>query len=360
MATMNALVTDGKKSAAVKKVPQPKAGTGEVLVKIHYTAQNPTDWKATDGGPPFAPAPEGLIVGCDFAGTIEDPGTSNWKAGQRVAGFVQGTSGNGTKANPIRGAYSEFIPIEETLVYAVPDDITLEDAAAIPLAFATAVQSLYQRLALPEPENPSKGSLPFLVYGGATSVGKYAIQLGKLSGCRVITTASPRNHEYLKNLGADEVLDYHEDTWPEKVYQLTNGKLQHALDCISEHGSTTKIAKSMSREGGNICVLLPLSQDIKDQIVAANPKVMAQSTIIYTVFERGFSHPSFDNCGPDTPDDKAMWEKYLRLLPQLLSRGSIKPNRVKKMGTLNDVLNGFKLSQEGQVHAEKLVYKIAQ
>lgn len=357
--TMRALVTDGQKSATVTHVRCPETGPGEVLIKIHYAAQNPTDWKGIIGAP-FAPAPKGRIVGCDFAGTVEDPGTSTWEVGQRVAGFVQGTSTNGTKANPIRGAFAEFVPIEETLVCAVPDNVTLEGAATLPLAFATAIQGLYQRIALPEPETPSKDSMPFLVYGGAGSVGNYAIQLGKLSGCRVVTTASPKNHQYLKSLGADDVLDYHDEAWPQKVYQLTNGQLRHAFDSIGEHGSTTKIAKSMSREGGDICAILPLHQDIKDEIAAANPKVKAQTTVVHTVFGRPFSYGCFDNCGMETPQDKAMWEKYLRLLTQFLSKGSIKPNRVRKIGTLEDILIGFNLAQEGKVSAEKLVYKVAE
>lgn len=205
--------------------------------------------------------------------------------------------------------------------------------------------------------SPSKDPLPFLVYGGATSIGKYAIQLGKLSGCRVAATASPKNHELLKSLGADEVVDYHDEAWTDKVYQLTNGNLKHAFNCISEQGSTPNISKALSREGSDI-YLLPISPDLKSEITATNTQVKAQSTAVCIVFERAFSYGSFDNCGPETPGDKAMWEKYLRLLTQFLDNGSIKPNRVRIMGTLDDVLEGFKLSRKNKVSAEKLVYKI--
>lgn len=360
MANMRAFVTDGNKSAAVKQISRPNVGPGEVLVKIHYAAQNPTDCKAMGGPPGAPPPPADRILGCDFAGTIENPGTSGWKVGQRVAGFVQGGSTNGTEANPIRGAFSEFIPIEETLVFAVPESIDLKDAAAVPLAFATAVQALYQRISLPGPATPSTTSPWLFVYGGATSVGKYAIQLGKLSGFRVITTASPKNHDELKSLGADEVLDYHDEAWPDKLHQATDGQLQHAFECTGGYDVTVKIAKSISRNGGDICVLKPLNPDVKAEIAAANPKVKAQSTAIYTVFERPiiFNRFGFDNCGAETPEDKAFYQKYLPLLTQFLSEGSVKPNKVKVVGTLQDILTGFKAWQEGKISSEKLVYKV--
>jgi NADPH:quinone reductase-like Zn-dependent oxidoreductase len=221
------------------------------------------------------------------------------------------------------------------------------------------VQAMYLRLALPEPEAPAGDRPPFLVYGGSTSVGKYAIQLGRLSGCRVIATASPRNHEDLRRLGADEVLDYHDEAWPEAVYELTGGTLRHALDCVSEHGSTGKAARSMAREGGDICRLLPIGRDVRDELAAANPAVRAQSTVVYTVFGRAFTYRGFDNCGAETPADKALWEKYLGLLTRFLAEGLLEPNKVKKMGTLDDVLEGFKLSMENKVSAEKLVYSIS-
>lgn len=360
MATMQAFVTDGNGSAAVKPIPRPSPGPGEVLVKIHYAAQNPTDYKAVTGhagGPP----PPGLIAGCDFAGTISDPGTSSWEVGQRVAGFVQGTSRNGTGTNPARGAFAEYIPVEESLVFAVPDGVELRDAATVPLTFATAVQALYQRLALPEPGSPAEDAPPLLVYGGGGSVGRYAIQLGKLSGFRVIATASPGSHDELKGLGADEVFDYHDEAWPERVYETTGGRLRHAFDTVGSPDSPVKVARSLSREGGDLCVLRPLGQDLKDEVVAANPKVRAQSTAVYTVFERPlafFAMVGFDNCGEETPEDKAVWEKYLKLLTGLLREGSVRPNKVREVGTLHDVLTGFKLLQEGKISGEKVVYKV--
>lgn len=347
MTKMQALVTQENHKVAVQEIDIPTPAEGEILVKVTYVAQNPTDWKAARGAPP------GRIVGCDFAGTIADANGSSWREGQRVAGFVQGTSTNGIPPNPIRGVFAQYCVIEKSLVFAIPDDITDQQAAVIPLPFATAVQAMFQRLQLPEPSKPAKNAFPLLVYGGTSSVGKYGIQLGKLAGLFVVATGSKKNHELLKSLGADAVVDYNDADWPEQVRKVTHDGLEHAFDCIAEKGTQEAIAKAMSpTKGGHIVGLLPHKLE--------HPKVKYESTIVYTVFERALKYGAFDNCGEQTtPEDKAVWEKYVSLLPDLLSSGKVEPNRIREMGGLNDIITGFKEQQEGKVSAEKLVYKIA-
>ncbi|KAI1758707.1 zinc-binding dehydrogenase [Hypoxylon sp. FL1150] len=342
---MKALVTAEGKTAAVQEVDIPKPAEGEILVKVHYVAQNPTDWKAMQASRP------GRIIGCDFAGTVHDSNGSRWREGQRVAGFVQGTS-----ANPDRGAFAEYAVVEESLVYAIPEQVSYQDAAVIPLAFATAVQALFDRLKLPEPSKPAKSAFPVLINGGASSVGLYAIQLAKLAGLFVIATGSPKNHELLKSLGADAVVDYKDLDWPEKVRKLSHDGLEHAFDCISEHGTPEAVSKALSpTKGGLIVTLLPVNH-LREKI--ENKKVRLESTIVYTVFERALKYGTFDNCGEPTPQDKATWEKYLTLLPEFLSSGKIKPNPVRESGGIDDILAGFEEQIQGKVSAEKLVYRI--
>ncbi|RYP79290.1 hypothetical protein DL770_006737 [Monosporascus sp. CRB-9-2] len=346
--TMKALVTIEGKSASVQSVPVPTPGEGEILVKVHYVAQNPTDWKAMAGVPP------GRTIGCDFAGTVEDSNGSHWREGQRVAGFVQGTA-----PNPPRGAFAEYAVIESSLVFPIPDEASYQEAAVIPLAFATAVQALFQRLKLPEPSKPARSTFPVLINGGTSSVGKYAVQLCKLAGAFVVATGSKKNHELLKSLGADATVDYKDADWPEQVRKVTHDGLEHAFDCIAEKGSPQQIAKALSpTKGGHIVTILPIV-DIKDEVRQLNSKAKLESTIVYTVFERPLKYGAFDNCGEATPEDKAIWEKYLAMLPDLLTKGKIKPNRVREMGGIEDILTGFKEQQEGRVSAEKLVYKVA-
>ncbi|CAJ2510832.1 Uu.00g064570.m01.CDS01 [Anthostomella pinea] len=344
---MKALVTVGDKTAKVQEIDVPKPGEGEILVKVHYVAQNPTDWKGVMS------APAGRTVGCDFAGTVEDNNGSHWRNGQRVAGWVHGQS-----SEPPRGAFAEYLVVEASLVYPIPDKTSFQDAAVVPLAFATAVQAMVGRLKTPEPSKPAKTAFPFLVNGGTSSVGKYAVQLGKLSGAFVIATGSKANHELLKSLGADATVDYKDADWPSQVRKLSHDGLEHAFDCIAEKGTIEAMARAMSpTKGGHVVTLLPVGGDVRDKI--ENKKVRLESTIAYTVFGRPLDYP-FDNCGNGpTPEDKALWEKYLAMLPDLLSSGRLKPNRVRELGGIETISDGFREQQEGKVHAEKLVYKIA-
>lgn len=341
---MRALVTIEDHKVAVKNdVPVPTPQDGEIIVKVHYAAQNPTDWKAA------AAAPPGRVVGCDFAGTVHNANGSSWRQGQRVSGFVQGTTN--------RGAFAEYVVVEASLVYPIPDAVSYQDASVIPLAFATAAQALFQRLQLPEPSKPAKSAFPVLINGGTSSVGKYAVQLAKQAGLFVIATGSKRNHDLLKALGADAVVDYNDADWVDQARKLSHDNLQHAFDTISEKETTGQVIKAISpTKGGHVVVILPRkSSEYGDEY----SKVKIESTIVYTVFERTLKYGAFDNCGQPTPEDKAFWEKYLSQLPQWLEKGVIKPNRVKELGGLEAIQEGFDLHQAGKVSAEKLVYKIA-
>ncbi|KAK7992676.1 zinc-binding dehydrogenase [Apiospora saccharicola] len=327
---MKALVTTGDGKVTVKEVPVPKPKEGEVLIKVHYAAQNPTDWKSSG----FAKE-EGRLVGCDFAGTVAESPDSKWKQGTRVAGLVHGT-----------------------LVFPIPESVSFADAAVVPLAFATAVQALFQRLQLPEPSKPAKSPFPILINGGTSSVGKYAVQLAKMAGLFVIATASKRNHELLKQLGADATVDYNDADWVDQVKKVSHENLEYAFDCISEKETTPVVAQCLSpTKGGHVMCILPRkTTELPEEL---QNKVRIESTIAYTVFGRPIKYGEFDNHGGETPADKAFWEKYLALLPEYLESGRVKPNKVKEFGGLEDIPKGFEIHAQGKVSAEKLVYKIA-
>ncbi|KAI0490295.1 zinc-binding dehydrogenase [Xylaria cf. heliscus] len=345
---MKAFVTVEGGTAAVREIPKPTPSEGQILVRVAYVAQNPTDWKAVPKRPP------GLIVGCDFAGTVADANGSHWREGQRVAGFVYGTMDK-----PLRGAFAEYIVTGSSFVWAVPDSVTLKDASTISLAFATAVQALFQRLGLPEPSKPATSAFPVLVNGGTSSVGLYAVQLAKLAGLYVIATGSKQNHDLLEALGVDAVVDYKDATWPEKVRELSHDKLQYAFDCVSEKETTAATARAISStKGGHlICILPRKTAELPEDI----SKVKVESTIVYTVFGDAIDLGSspFENWGGPTPKDRKFWEKYLSLLPEYVESGKIKPNPSKELGGLEAIAEGFELQKQGKVRAEKLVYKVA-
>lgn len=162
--------------------------------------------------------------------------------------------------------------------------MTFEVAAQVAAACYTACQALYQTLNLPTPLNPTTVPTPILIWSGTSSVGQYAVQFAKLAGLRVISTASRKNIELVKSLGADEVFDYADPETPAKIYAATGGNLKIALDCIGEGATPDQVTDSLSKEGGTIVALYPYE--------SKNKNVKVQFNVVYTVHGRvgGINH----------------------------------------------------------------------
>ncbi len=170
--------------------PDPVAGAGEVLVEIHAASVNAADWKMRAGqygaavGFPHVP-------GRDFSGVVLK-GAGDFKPGDAVFGVCE---------VPREGAYAERIAIREAIVAREPEKLSHVQCAAVGLAGLTALTSLEHTLRLQRGET-------ILVQGGAGGVGGFAVALAKHLGARVIATASPANQDYVRKLGADQVIDY--------------------------------------------------------------------------------------------------------------------------------------------------------
>lgn len=157
--------------------------------------------------------------------------------------------------------------------------MSYEEGASFPIPLFTAIQALSFRLnLLPSGANSSK---TIFIYGGASAVGFQAIQLAKkYYGLKVVTTASPANHDALKKAGADVTIDYKQADWIEQVSQ--NGPIDYGLDCISENGITSKVIEALDKSGANsakLITLLPVSEEDSK----LSPKVNVTFTLAYTV-----------------------------------------------------------------------------
>lgn len=207
-------------------------------------------------------------------------------------------------------------------------------------------------MGLPLPPATSASSL--LVWGGSTSVGQYAIQLGKAAGCYVIATASPARHAYLNELGADVCFDYRDPNVVSQIKKAAKDNFAYAIDCISEQGSTTQVCATLTGTNSQIATVLPgVSQEVPSNI-------KERSVMMYTIFGRKMQ--VFGQDYEVKPQDKAFAAKFYALLSDiLLPQGLVKPNKVTKIpGGLNGVEEGFKKMMENKVAAEKLVYTIAE
>lgn len=162
------------------------------------------------------------------------------------------------------GAFAEYAVVDVPTVVRIPDSWTFEEAAQLPVAAFTACTALYFAQKLPTPLQPAESSVDILVWGGATSVGQHVVQAASQAGLRVIATASPKNYDFVKSLGAQEVLDYRDEATPAKIKELTGGKLKHVVDCISEGDTSDKIAQAVGDAGGEVTTLLPYESKRKD------------------------------------------------------------------------------------------------
>lgn len=284
--TMQAVFTSGSRGRVELReteIPEPRAG--EALVKVIAAAQNPSDCEHSNfhflceaqrvlssGKTIYHYNQEGNIVGCDFAGIVTQlPGAEfdgiDVKVGDRVAGAIQGcellswTSNLSilTFASAVRknGAFAEYVVAPAGNLIKIPDNWTFEQAAQLGIACFTACQCLYQSQSLPSPSSPTPEPLDLLVWSGTSSVGHYTIQLAKLAGMRVITTASPKHFDWVKSLGAELVFDYKDTKAGQKIRVATQGNLKHAVDCISEKTAPFQVSDALSLSGGTVSVLLP-------------------------------------------------------------------------------------------------------
>ena len=174
-------------------VPDPIAAADEVVVDIHAASVNGADWKVRAGA--YSSLPEfPYILGRDFSGVVSavGAGVQDLSVGDAVFAVCAGGQ---------EGAYAEKIAIKSEIVAKKPETISHTDMAALSLAGLTALVSVEDTLKLKSGEN-------ILVQGGAGGVASFAIQLAKHLGAYVITTASAANHDFLRSLGADEIIDY--------------------------------------------------------------------------------------------------------------------------------------------------------
>lgn len=181
------------------ELPDPVPSAGEVLVAVHAASVNAADWKMR-AGQYGASISFPHVPGRDFSGVVLK-GFGNLEAGDAVFAVCE---------VPSEGAYAERIAIRETIVARKPEQLTHVQCAAIALAGLTALVSLEETLKLKHGET-------ILIHGGAGGVGGFAVGLARHLGARVITTASAANHDYVRSLGAQEVIDYRAEDFTKRV-----------------------------------------------------------------------------------------------------------------------------------------------
>ncbi len=185
-------------------VPEPDVQEDDVLIQVHATAVNQLDSKLRNGEfKPILPYRPPFILGHDVAGVVV-------RVGPRVRQFKVGDEVYARPDDFRIGTFAELIAVKEDSVAIKPKNITMEEAASIPLVGLTAWQALVEKARL------KKGQKVF-IQAGSGGVGTFAIQLAKHLGATVATTTSAGNMALVKSLGADVVIDYKQDAFEERL-----------------------------------------------------------------------------------------------------------------------------------------------
>jgi len=245
MATMKAVRIHeygGPEVLRYEDAPKPEPGSGDVLIRVHATSVNPVDRAIRSGF--FKERIHyklPMIPGWDVSGVVESlgSGASRLKVGDEVY----------SRPDLSRdGAYAEYIAVRESEVALKPKSIDHVHAAIIPLVALTAWQALFDGAKL------SAGQT-VLIHGAAGGVGTFAVQFAKIKGARVIATGSQRNQEFLRSLGADQVIDYTATKFEDVVHGV-----DVVLDTIT--GETGDRSYQVIKKGGiYVSILMPPSAE---------------------------------------------------------------------------------------------------
>jgi len=229
----------GPEVLRLESVPRPSPRPDEVLVRVHAAGVNPVDVAVRQGYMRSAlwhTLP--LTLGFDVSGVVEQVGAhvTRFKPGDAVFAFSDLRRG---------GAFAEYLALPEREVVLRPRTLDAVQAAAVPLTGLTAWQALVEHAQLAPGQT-------VLIHGGSGGVGTMAIQLAKARGARVIATGSANNLEYLKSLGADEVIDYRATRFEDVVKDV-----DVVLDPIA--GETQERSWQVLKKGGILVSLLDSS-----------------------------------------------------------------------------------------------------
>ena len=288
--------------------PEPAYNTDDVLIKVYATSINPIDWKVRSGKHgkdikfPF-------ILGWDVSGVIE-------KIGDSVTDFQPGDEVYARPDVTRNGTYAEYVAVRANEIALRPRLTTHQESAALPLAGLTAWQGLFDHGKL-------QAGQKVLIHGASGGVGTLAVQLAKWKGAYVIGTTSAKNIDFLKELGADEVIDYEKEKFEEKL---------NNIDVVfdTRGGETQKKSLEVLKPNG----ILVSTIGIQD------PEAVKAKGI------QGIQYMA-----QSTPAD-------LKQIATLVEDGIVKPI-IAQVLLLNEIVKAHQISEEGHVRG-KLIIAVAE
>jgi len=229
----------GREKLERMDLPLPAVGEGEVLVRVKAAGVNPVDWKIREGWlKDLFPHRFPLVPGWDAAGIVEKigPGVSRFRVGDEIFAYCR-------KPVVQDGAYAEYIALTEEHMAFKPRNTTFTEAAGIPLTALTAYQALVDAAGIRSGER-------VLIHAAAGGVGGFGVQIAKGRGALVWGTASGRNGDYVRSLGAERVIDYSRDDFRKVVRSAYPDGMDVVFDCVG--GDVLKKSVEIVRKGGRL------------------------------------------------------------------------------------------------------------
>ncbi len=303
------------------ELPKPKASGRDVLVKVLAVAVNPIDTKVRQSINKVETEPK--VLGWDAAGEVVEVGAEStlFKVGDKVY-----YAGSLTRS----GSNAEYQLVDERIVARMPESLSVEAAAALPLTAVTAWESLFDRLgiSLVAQKNQSKS---ILIIGGAGGVGSIAIQLAaKIAGLTVIATASrPETVKWVKDLGAQYVIN-HRKNMVAQMQTINFAEVDYIL-CNNDTDSYFSVMAELIKAQGKICSIVENTQPVEVGLLKNKSATF--------VWEMMFTRSTYQT------DDMMNQHHILDLISGLIDYGTIKT-------TVNQVLTPINAANLRAAHAQ--------
>ncbi|KAH7163356.1 chaperonin 10-like protein [Dactylonectria estremocensis] len=365
--THPAVVTTGKRHPlSILEVPTETPEPGEVVVRVQWTSSSPLDLHQADGGL-LAPPP--FVLGCSFAGIVvalgpddpeaQQPDSAPLVVGDRVFGF--------THKEQKQQSFQTYLTAARNLMGRIPKNITIEAAVTVSTnlvtAFHTSTKDLGLDLPWPIPEDyvPPKADEPILIWGGASSVGLFTIQVLQHWGYKnVLAVASEKHHKELLQLGATKCFDYRKADVTDSIRAHVD-YVPYIIDCIGQLEGTLRPLTRVAEKGSKVAIMMPAI--IRDATDVQEPEYsMDVSELLPGQWKDGV-----ELIGVRTffYEDNEFYKWHLQpdIVPALLESGIIKPNKqriIEGDTLLERAQKALNLLRERAPSGERLVWRVSE
>lgn len=307
-------------------IERPRPRAGQVLVRVAASGVNPIDCKIRTLAPAFAPRLP-AVLGMDLAGVVEEAGAgvADFRPGDEVFGCVGGLG-------DLPGTLAEYVAADQELLAPKPANLSLRQAAALPLVGITAWEALHDKAAV-------RAGQHALIHGGAGGVGHVAVQLAKAAGLRVAATVSSEAKAAVaRDLGADEIVNYRQEQVADYVERLTGGAgFDLVLDTVG--GANLDASFAATRPEG--------------QVVSTNTRSTHDLSSLHA---KALSlHVVFMLLPLIAGRDRARFGRILRQVARLVQAGELRPLLDERRFTLESAAQAHALVEQGMARGKVVV-----